>query len=102
MKKFLPFFGILLCLTGGILLAYSSAWYFSKTHTDPNTNNLTFGLVPIFFIGIALVYFLLKMFFPEFISNEEHRAVFKPATRKRWIILIIIIFVILSYLAGVE
>lgn len=96
MKKFLPFFGTLLCLAGGMLLAYSGAWYFSKTHTDPNTNNPTFGLIPIFFIGIALVYFTLKKFFPDFIENEESRMV--KVTWKHWLILLIIILIFLVYL----
>ncbi|MDO8523374.1 MAG: hypothetical protein Q7S12_03795 [bacterium] len=95
MKKFLPSIGMLLTILGGILLTGVIEWYYN-TH---NNTSIYFGGAYTMIIGMTIVYFSLKKYFPDFIENEEHRMSAK-VTGKHWIIFVIIIFALLVFLSG--
>ena len=86
---------MLLTLLGGVLLTYAVEWYANTFH---NTS-IYFGYFYTMVIGMATVYFLLKIYSPDFIENEEHRKSTKM-TGKHWIIFVIIFFALLVFLSG--
>lgn len=92
MKKFLPAIGMIIVIAGG----YAGGVAFLVA---AGQNGLIAGQVG-FIIGASITFFVLKLFLPEFIENEESKKV-SIATGKHWLMVLVFVFFLLVYLTGV-